>query len=104
MNDGNTILLQKLVDGQDDLNEKFGRMLEIEAARSERESNQKATNERFGDDINDLKKYNKKYEQTLIKVSKHHATWDKILEGAFTKVVTVIILGVGAAVGFNWLG
>lgn len=99
MSDGSTeILLKKLVEGQDNLNKKFEKLIVIESARSEREKNQNEINQEF-------KEFISVNTEPLKRVRIQQGHIDKAIGGVWSKVFLALAIFVGAsAFGFKWMG
>ena len=100
MSDDTNILLTELIKGQNELNGKFGsltdeitKLVSIEAGRVEREKIQQTKNDEFKEFI-DENKY------PLIRLKK----WQDDLDKSRGKIIFIVIVAVGVASGFNWLG
>ncbi len=93
-----TILLKRLVEGQDNLNQKFEQLVAIEAGRVERENSQAIKNQEFIDFI-------KQNREPLNRLRRTQSHFDKAISGVWSKAFIAIAIFMAASMaGFNWLG
>jgi len=85
------ILLEKLIKGQDNLNEKVGDLVTIEARRGEREIAQNIKNEAFQEFI-------KENDHALYRLRR----WQLIMDSSITKLVGAGLVGFSVWLGLDW--
>jgi len=91
------ILLKRLIEGQDNMNQKFEQLVAIEAGRVERENNQSVKNDEFKDFI-------KMNRDALNRLRRTQGHFDKAVGGVWSKAfVAVAIFAAASMAGFNWL-